>query len=63
MVLIADLNEPLPADPFDGLKSRLFTAHQLTDIQRMEKLLIHASDGPVETRRAACRDFAGLPDG
>jgi hypothetical protein len=38
VVLIADLNEPLPADPFDGLKSRLFSAHQLTDIERVEKL-------------------------
>jgi uncharacterized membrane protein YgcG len=40
-VLIADLVEtsPLPADPFDQLKGRLVTAHQLTDIQRVEKLL------------------------
>jgi hypothetical protein len=41
VVLIADLVEmsPLPADPFDQLKGRLVTAHQLTDIQRVEKLL------------------------
>jgi hypothetical protein len=41
VVLIADLIEsvPLPADPFDRLKARLVTAHQLTDIQRVEKLL------------------------
>jgi hypothetical protein len=29
----------LPADPFDQLKGRLVTAHQLTDIQRVKKLL------------------------
>jgi hypothetical protein len=41
VVLVADLIEtnPLPADPFDWLKARLVTAHQLTDIQRVEKLL------------------------
>jgi hypothetical protein len=41
VVLIADLIEtsPLPADPFDRLKARLVTAHQLTDVQKVEKLL------------------------
>jgi hypothetical protein len=41
VVLVADLIEtdPLPVDPFDRLKARLVTAHQLTDIQRVEKLL------------------------
>jgi hypothetical protein len=41
VVLIADLIEtvPLPADPFDRLKARLVTAHQLTDMQKVEKLL------------------------
>jgi hypothetical protein len=41
VVLVADLIEtnPLPADPFDRLKARLVTAHQLKDIQRVEKLL------------------------
>jgi hypothetical protein len=29
----------LPEDPFDRLRARLLTAHQLTDIQRVEKLL------------------------
>jgi hypothetical protein len=41
VVLIADLIETvcLPADPFDRLKARLVTAHQLTDMQKVEKLL------------------------
>jgi hypothetical protein len=41
VVLIADLIEtfPLPADPFDRLKACLVTAHQLTDMQKVEKLL------------------------
>jgi hypothetical protein len=41
VVLIADLVEtrPLPENPFDLLRARLLTAHQLTDIQRVEKLL------------------------
>jgi hypothetical protein len=41
VVLIADLIEssPLPDDPFDRLKARLVTAHQLTDMQKVEKLL------------------------
>jgi hypothetical protein len=41
VVLIADLIEtsPLPADPFDRLKARLVTAHQLTDMQKVERLL------------------------
>jgi hypothetical protein len=41
VMLIADLVEsaPLPADPFDRLRARLVTAHQLTDIQKVEKLL------------------------
>ncbi len=29
----------MPEDPFDRLRARLLTAHQLTDIQRVEKLL------------------------
>ncbi len=41
VVLIADLIEtfPLLTDPFDWLKARLVTAHQLTNIQHVEKLL------------------------
>jgi hypothetical protein len=41
VVLIADLIKtvPLPADPFDRLKARFVTAHQLTDMQKVEKLL------------------------
>ena len=41
VVLISDLVEtrPLPENPFDRLRERLLTAHQLTDIQRVEKLL------------------------
>jgi hypothetical protein len=41
IVLISDLMEtrPLPEDPFDRLWARLRTAHQLTDIQCIEKLL------------------------
>jgi hypothetical protein len=41
VVLIADLVEtrPLPENPFDLLRARLLTAHQLTDIQQVEKLL------------------------
>jgi hypothetical protein len=41
VVLITNLIEtlPLPDDSFDRLKACLFTAHQLTDIQKMEKLL------------------------
>jgi hypothetical protein len=41
VVLVADLIKtvPLPADPFDRLKARLVTAHQLTDMQKVEKLL------------------------
>jgi hypothetical protein len=41
VVLITDLIEtsPLPANPFDWLKARLVTAHQLTKIQHVEKLL------------------------
>jgi hypothetical protein len=41
IVLVSDLVEtrPLPEDPFDRLRARLLTAHQLTDIQKVEKLL------------------------
>jgi hypothetical protein len=40
-VLISDLVETRPPqeDPFVRLKARLLTAHQLTDIQKVEKLL------------------------
>ena len=40
IVLIADLveAEPLPPLPFTDLRRRLMTAHQLTDIQRVEQL-------------------------
>ena len=38
ITLIADLVEtrPLPENPFDVLRARLLTAHQLTDNQRAE---------------------------
>ncbi len=38
--LIDDLVEgdPLPANPYMGLRRRLLAAHQLTDIQRVEQL-------------------------
>ncbi len=41
MVLTADLikSSPLLEDPFDRLKARLVTVHQLTDMQKVEKLL------------------------
>jgi hypothetical protein len=41
VVLIVDLVEtaPLPADLFNRMKARLVTAYQLTDIQKVEKLI------------------------
>ncbi len=41
IVLISDLVKmrPIPEDPFNRLKACLLTAHQLTDVQRVEKFL------------------------
>ncbi len=65
VVLIADLIEtsPLPADPFNRLKARLVTAHQLTDMQKVEKLLSFPAMGQQKPSKLLAEMLRFCPRG